>query len=219
MKTVISCTWTSKYNTHVWRRTKYKLLWINLHQQKENLKLCSIIETVNTDDNFEEPGSFSLIIRGGVTFHSLLVTCWNSLVARYSLQNHQLLVAKSLVTRCKICSLLAAEVARCKKLLVTRCKKSPVTCCKIRSLLVSEVARCKKSLVTRCKIRSLVSRCRSCSLKKMTRYSLQSSLVTGCRRCSLSKDTIEISMFYILPMYPLSLTLSTLLPTIQKPSS
>ena len=39
----------------------------------------------------------------GVTFHSLLVTRWNSLVARYSLQN----------------------------LLVTRCKKSLVTCCKI----------------------------------------------------------------------------------------
>ena len=31
-----------------------------------------------------------------------------------------------------------------------------VTRCKIRSLLVAEVARCKKSLVTRCKIRSLL---------------------------------------------------------------
>ena len=67
----------------------------------------------------------------GVTFHSLLVTRWNSLVAR-----------------CKICLLMVAEVACCKKSLVTRCK--------IRSLLVAEVARCKNSLVTRCKIRSLL---------------------------------------------------------------
>ena len=138
--------------------------------------------------------------------------CNFSLVACYLLKftRCSLLIVKSLVTRCKICSLLVAEVACCKKLLVTRCKKPLVTRCKIRSLLVSEVARCKKSFVTRCKIHSLVRRCRSCSLKKMTRYSLQSSLVTGCRRCSLNKDTIEILVFYILPMYPLSLTLSTL---------
>ena len=59
----------------------------------------------------------------------------------------------SLVTRCKIRSLIAAEVARCKKSLVTRCKfarfsllvvKSLVTRCEIRLLLVAEVARCKK---------------------------------------------------------------------------
>ena len=80
-----------------------------------------------------------------------------SLVARYSLKftRCSLLVVKSLVTRCKIRSLLVAEVARCKKSLVTNCK--------IRSLLVAEPARCKKSLVTRYKIRSLlvveVARC------------------------------------------------------------
>ena len=94
-----------------------------------------------------------------------------SLVARYSLKFTRclLLVVKSLVTRCKIRSLLVVEVARCKKSLVTcckirsllvaevaRCKKSLVTRCKIRSLLVAEVPRCKKSLVTRCKIRSLL---------------------------------------------------------------
>ena len=55
---------------------------------------------------------------GGVTFHSLLVV-------------------KSLVTLCKIRSLLVEEAARCKKLLVTRSK--------IHSLLVAEAARCKKS--------------------------------------------------------------------------
>ena len=94
-----------------------------------------------------------------------------SLVARNLLKftRCSLLVIKSLVTRCKICSLLVAEVARCKKSLVTRCKirsllvaevarckKSLITRCKIRSLLVAEVARCKNSLVTRCKIRSLL---------------------------------------------------------------
>ena len=68
-----------------------------------------------------------------------------SLVAHYSLKftRCSLLVVKSLVTRCKIYSLLIAEVAPCKKSLFTRCK--------IRSLLVA-----KKSLVTRCKIRPLL---------------------------------------------------------------
>ena len=86
-----------------------------------------------------------------------------SLVARYSLKftRCSLLVVKSLVTRCKIRSLLVAEVARCKKSLVTCCRscslqKSLVTRCKIHSLLVAQVACCKKSLVTYCKIRSLL---------------------------------------------------------------
>ena len=61
-------------------------------------------------------------------------------------------------------SLLIAEVARCKKLLVTRCKVrsllfvkvahwkiSVASRCEIRSLLVTEVARCKKLPVTRCR--------------------------------------------------------------------
>ena len=97
-----------------------------------------------------------------------------SLVARYLLKftRCSLLVVKSLVVRCKICSSLVVEVARCKKSLVTRCK--------IRSLLVAEVARCKKLLVTRC---------RSCSLEKITRYSLQNSLVARCRSWSLQKIT------------------------------
>ena len=68
-----------------------------------------------------------------------------SLVARYSLKSAR-------------CSLLVV------RWLVTRLK--------IRSLLVAEVARCKKSLVTRC---------RSCSLQKINRYSLQNSLVACCR--------------------------------------
>ena len=51
-----------------------------------------------------------------------------------------------LVTRCKINlyllqNLLVAEVTRCKKSLVTRCK--------IRSLLVAEVTRCKNSLIVK----------------------------------------------------------------------
>ena len=93
-----------------------------------------------------------------------------SLVAPYSLKftRCSLLVVKSLVTCCKICSLLFAEVVRCKEsryslqnLLVTRCRScslqnSLVTRCKIRSLLVAEVASCKNSLATPCKIRSLL---------------------------------------------------------------
>ena len=97
----------------------------------------------------------------GVTFHSLLVTRWNLLVACYSWQ--KLLVAKkSLVTRCKIRSLLVAEILCCKKSLVTRCK--------ISSFLVAEVAPCKKSLITRCKICLLF-------VAKVARYSLQKLLV------------------------------------------
>ena len=155
-----------------------------------------------------------------------------SLVTRYSLKfaRCSLLDVKSLVTRCKIRSLLVAEVARCKKSLVTRCKirsllvaeaarckKSLVTRCKIRSLLVAEVARCKKWLVTRCKIRSLlvaevarckksfVTRCRSCSLQKITRYTLQKllvakkSLITNCTanfdRYLLCKVTTDKNQF------------------------
>ena len=81
-----------------------------------------------------------------------------SLVARYSLKFTpcSLIVVKSLVTRCKICWLLVVEVARCKKSLVTRCKKSLVTRCRSCSFLVAEASRCKKSRITRCKFRSLL---------------------------------------------------------------
>ena len=83
-----------------------------------------------------------------------------SLVARYSLKftRFSLLVVKSLVTRCKIRSLLVAEVARCKKSLVTRCK--------ICSLLVGEVAPYKKSLVARCEIPSVLIAKNHSSLKQ-----------------------------------------------------
>ena len=70
----------------------------------------------------------------GVTSHSLLVTRWNSLVV------------KSLVPRCKTCSLLVMEVARC--------KRSLVTCCKIRSLLVAELL--QKAPVSCCEIPSIL---------------------------------------------------------------
>ena len=50
------------------------------------------------------------------------------------------------------------------------------------------VARCKRSLVTLLQT-SLVTRCRSCLLQKITRYSLQTSLVTRFRSCSLQKIT------------------------------
>ena len=94
-----------------------------------------------------------------------------SLVACYSLKftRCSLLVIKSLVTRCKIRLLLIVEVAPC--------KKSLVACCKIRSLLVAEVALCKKLRVTR----------RSCSLQKITRYSLQKLLVAKFACYSLQK--------------------------------
>ena len=89
-----------------------------------------------------------------------------SLVACYLLKftHCSLLVVKTLVTCCKICSLLVTEAARCKKTLVTRCRS-----CSLQS--------------------SLVTRCRSFSLQEFTRDSLQNFLVTRCRSCSFQKIT------------------------------
>ena len=106
----------------------------------------------------------------GVNFYSLLV------------EIHSLLV-----TRCKIRLLLVAEVARCKKSLVTRCRScslqnitryslQKLLVAKNHSLVLAEAARCKKSLATPCK---------NCSLQKITRYLLQNSLVARCRSCLL----------------------------------
>ena len=80
-----------------------------------------------------------------------------SLVARYSLKfiRCSLLVVKSLVTCCKICSLLVV---------------------KNHSLLVAEVGRCKKSLVARCKTRSLLV-AEVAFLQKIIRYLSQKLLV------------------------------------------
>ena len=88
--------------------------------------------------------------------------------ARFSLE--RLYFAKrTLVTRCKIPSLLVANNACCKftchslqNSLVTRCRKSLVIRRKIIPLLVAEVACCKNSahcrnsFVAPCKLRSLL---------------------------------------------------------------
>ena len=100
-----------------------------------------------------------LVLKSLVSLQNLLVTrcrscslqkithCFVVKFARYSLQ--KLLIAKNhSLFRCKICSLLVAEIARCKKSLATHCE--------IRSLLVAEIARFKKSLVFRFKIPSVL---------------------------------------------------------------
>ena len=76
------------------------------------------------------------------------------------------------------------KFTRCSLLVV----KSLVTCCKICSLLVAEVVRCKESRYSLQNL--LVTRCRSCSLQKITRYSFQNSLVTRCRSCSLQNSLV-----------------------------
>ena len=155
--------------------------------------------------------------------------CNFSLVARYSLKftRCSLLVVRSLVTRCKICSLLVVVCS----FVVTRCYllfaiSSFVIC----SLFVIYCRSCSLQKVARYSLQnSFVTRCRSCSLQKITCYSFQNSLVTRCRKLfvvknhstptkKLNKDTIEISVISILPMYPLSHTLSRLLLPVQKPS-
>ena len=100
-----------------------------------------------------------------------------SFVTRYSLKFTRclLLVVKSLVTRCKICSLLLAEFARRKKWLFTRCRN-----CSLQNVTRYLL---QNSLVTRCRSSSLQKIARY-SLQKITRYSLQNSRVT-CRKTSL----------------------------------
>ena len=107
---------------------------------------------------------------------NFLKMCNFSLVARYYLKftSCWLLVVKSLVARSKICFLRVVEVAHC--------KKSRVICCKIRLLLV---AKFHSLLVSN----SLLARCWSCSLHKITCYSLQDLLVSRCRSCLLQKIT------------------------------
>ena len=83
-------------------------------------------------------------------------------------------VVKSLVTRCNICSLLVAEVARCKKSLLTRWRRCSLQ--KITHYLSKN---------------SLVTRCRNCSMQKLTLYSLQNFLVTRGISCSLQEITCQ----------------------------
>ena len=93
-------------------------------------------------------------------------------------------------------TLYSLKFTRCSLLVV----KSLVTHCKIRSLLVAGVACCKKSLVTRCK-KSLITRCRSCSLQKITRYSLQNSLVTRCKNSLVTRyEKTPITNVYLKPI-------------------
>ena len=88
-----------------------------------------------------------------------------SLVARYSLKftRCSLLVVKSLVARCKFCSLLVVEVARC--------KKSLATCCRSHSL--QKITR--YSLQKFCSL--LVAKVHSLLIAKYALYSLQKLLV------------------------------------------
>ena len=98
--------------------------------------------------------------------NSLVTRCTSCLlqnVTRYSLQSRLLLVVEvyrckiSFVTRCKICSLLVAEVAHC------------------NSLLVVKFARCSLQKITRW------------SLQKCACYLLQNSFVTCPRSCLFQK--------------------------------
>ena len=91
----------------------------------------------------------------------MLVTQWNSLVA------------ESLVTRYKSCSLQKVTRYSLQDLLVSRYRSSflqisLVTFCKFCSLLVAEITLCKKLFVTPCKIHLLlvekVARCKICLL-------------------------------------------------------
>ena len=146
-----------------------------------------------------------------VEIHSLLVT--HCKTTRYSLQN-------LFVTRCRSCSLQKITRYPLQNSLVNRC----------RSCSLQEITRYSLQKIAHYLLQSsLITRCRSCSLQKITCYLLQNLPFTRCSSCSLqkitqqqqnklNKDTIEILVIYILPMDPLSLTLSTLLLPVQKPS-
>ena len=114
---------------------------------------------------------------------------------RYSLKFTRclLLIVKLFVTCWKIHSLLVADVARCNKSLVTRCRSCSLkktTLYLLQNLLVTRYRSCSLQKFTRYSLQnSLDTRCRSCSLEKFTPYSLQNSLLTRCRSCSLQKIT------------------------------
>ena len=127
-----------------------------------------LINQASTKGKMPSRHNFPLVARYLLLIHLLLVarckiTCyslWNSLVTHYKFTRCSLLVEKWLVTRCRIRLLLDAEVARCKKSLVTcyrSCSLKNLTRISLQncSLLVLEVARCKKLLPTRYKNYSL----------------------------------------------------------------
>ena len=86
------------------------------------------------------------IIYRGVTFHSLLVTRWNSVVVRYSLQNSLVTrCKKSRVTRCRSCSLQNSLVTHCRTCSlqkITRCSFQNITGFSLRNSLDTH---CEKS--------------------------------------------------------------------------
>ena len=98
------------------------------------------------------------------------------------------LIILELFTRC----LLLVEIH---SMLVTRCK---ITSYALQNSLVTRCKSCSLQKVTCYSLQkiahyslqnSLITRCRSCSLQKFTCYSLQNSLVTPCRSCFLQKIT------------------------------
>ena len=118
-----------------------------------------------------------------------------SLIARYSLKFTRclLLVVKSVVARCKICSLLVVEVTRCKK--ITRYPLQKLLVAKNYSLLVAKFARysLQKLLVAKNNF-LLVAKFARYSLQKMflqkiTGFSLQNSLILIAKNHSSLKQS------------------------------
>ena len=93
---------------------KHETVWAKIGETKilESNKQKLLGFVIDRNLNFDEY-VFDLCKKGGLTFHSLLVT-------RCKFTCCSLLVVKSLVTRCEIRLLVVAEVARCKESLVTR---------------------------------------------------------------------------------------------------
>ena len=104
-----------------------------------------------------------------------------SFVAHYLLRFPRcLLLVKTLVTRCEI-----RAGCSLKKLLVVE-----IHSFSFQNSLVTRCRSCSLQKVTRYSLQnSLVTRCKSCSLQKFIRYSLQNFLATCCRSCSLQKIT------------------------------
>ena len=117
-----------------------------------------------------------------VTFHSFLVTRWNSLVARCSLQKiTRYSLQNSLVSRCRSCSLQKITRYSLQKFLVA----------KNHSLLVANFARylLQKSLVA--EIHSLlVANFARYSLQKLLEAEIHSLLVAKFARYSLQKFVV-----------------------------
>ena len=118
-------------------------------------------------------------------FHQIFYNLCITFVLREPLMEAQLLIRCLLLFKIHLLPVTRCKITCCSLLVV----KSLVAHCKICLLLVAEFACCKKSLITRCKIRSLlVAKNHSLLVVKFARCLLQKLLVAKIAHCTANFD-------------------------------